>query len=252
VRILPPRLAPWRIAIERRHRPPSSQGRYGYRSYRQCLRWEFGFTCPFCLCHESDFAPRGAEGLGVTQIEHFLPVSNGAESTNDYVNCFYICRYCNRDRSTAPTIDPKDGRRLLNPCADVWEEHFRPEGDTLEPKVENSDASYTHAVYDLDDPRKVELRRFRRETIEECLRLIEHGQKVLDRLLERALQTREAMLIDEAKIIEDALRRAWQELESFKVVPRDARSSCPCDEEELYEVPQALQQQTLAVEPIAC
>lgn len=248
MRILPPQLVPWRIAIERRHSPPPAHGRYGYRSYRQCLRWDFGFTCPFCLCHESDFVPRGAEGLGITQVEHFVPVSHDAESANAYTNCFYICQYCNQDRNAASTIDPEDGRRLLNPCNDVWEEHFASEGDTLKPRAESGDAAYTHAVYDVDDPRKIEMRRFRRETIRDCMSLIERGQAVLDRLLERALQTREPALVDEAKLIEDALRRAWQELETFKVVPRDARSSCPCDGEELYEVPWALQEQTIEIE----
>jgi len=249
VRILPARLLPWRTAIERRHEPPPAQGRYGYRSYRQCLRWEFGFTCPFCLCHESDFAPRGAEGLGITQVEHFVPVSYAEEGVNEYGNCFFICQFCNQDRSTAPTTDSKSGSRLLNPCDDVWEEHFVAEGDTLRPKAENGNAVYTHAAYDLDDPRKLEMRRFRRETVRDCLRMIERGQRVLDRLLEKALQEREPALLEEAKVIEDAVRRAWQEIEAFKVVPRDARRSCPCDDEDLFEVPRVLWEQTVEIEP---
>ncbi len=249
MRILPPQLVPWRIAIERRHTPPVARGRYGYRTYRQCLRWEFGFTCPFCLCHEADFAPRGAEGLGVTQVEHFVPSSHDEAGTNDYLNCFYVCRYCNQDRGTAATIDPQDGSRLLNPCSDVWNEHFVAEGDQLRPAVGSADAAYTHAAYDLDDPRKIEMRRFRRDTVEACLRLIESGRTVLDRLLDRALQTQEPALVAEAKLIEEALRRAWQELESFKVVPRDARSPCACGGEGLDVVPRALQEQTIEIEP---
>ncbi len=247
MRILPPQLVPWRVAVERRHTPHAAQGRYGYRTYRQCLRWEFGFTCPFCLCHEADFAPRGAEGLGVTQIEHFVPVSHDEEGTNDYLNCFYICRFCNQDRGVAATIEPEDGSRLLNPCNDVWSQHFVAEGDELRPVEGSRDAAYTYMSYDLDDPRKIEMRRFRRETVEACLRLIERGEAVLERVLDRAFQTQEPALVDEAKLIEEALRRAWRELESFKVVPRDARSSCACGGEGLHVVPMPLLEQTIEI-----
>ncbi len=249
MRILPPQLLPWRVALERRHDPPLARGRYGYRSYRQCLRWEFGFTCPFCLCHEADFAPRGAEGLGITQVEHFVPVSDDEEGTNDYLNCFYICQYCNQDRGTAKTINPEDGSRLLNPCSAVWEGHFKVVEDRLRPVDGGDDAEYTHAAYDLDDPRKVEMRRYRRETVEACLTLIERGQPVLERLLDRALDTQDPILIDEAKIIEEAIRRAWLELERFKAIPQDARDSCACQNERLCVAPRALQEQTIEIEP---
>ncbi len=248
MRVLPPQILPWRTAIKRRHSPPPAQGRYGYRAYRQCLRWEFGFTCPFCLCHESDFVPRGAEGLGVTQIEHFVPASHDEEGTNDYINCYYICLFCNQDRRAIPTIEPKEGSRLLNPCDDVWAERFVVDGDALKPRRGGRDAAYTSAVYDLNDPRKIEMRRFRRETIRDCMSLIERGEAVLNRLLDRALEANDPALVEEAKLIEDALRRAWQELEAFKVVPRDVRRTCPCDGENLYTVPQALQEQTIDIE----
>lgn len=249
MRILPPQLVPWRIAIQRRHDPPAAQGRYGYRSYRQCLRWEFGFTCPFCLCHEADFAPRGAEGLGVTQIEHLVPVSHDEDGTNEYLNCFYICRFCNRDRGMAATVDPETGNRLLDPCDDVWNEHFVADGDELRPAEGSGSAAYTHVAYDLDDPRKVEIRRYRRETISACLRLLERGPRILERLLDRALQDQDTELVDAARQIEEGQRRAWQQLESFFVIPRDARKSCPCQGKDLYTLPSALEEQTIEVAP---
>lgn len=186
--------------------------------------------------------------MGVTQVEHFVPVSHDEGGTNDFMNCFYICQYCNQDRNAAPTIELKDGRRLLNPCHDVWAEHFVTDGDALKPRTDSGDAAYTHTTYDLDDPRKIEMRRFRRETVNDCMSLIERGRAMLARLLDKALQTQEPALVDEAKLIEDALRRAWQELETFKAVPRDAQSFCPCDGEGLCTVPQALQEQTIEIE----
>ena len=178
-----------------------------------------------------------------------MPVSEDEESTNDYLNCFYVCLYCNQDRGTSETINPEDGSRLLNPCSDVWEEHFAVTGDRLRPAGGSGDAAYTHAAYDLDDPRKVEMRRYRRETVEACLRLVERGQPVLERLLDRALDTQDPILIDEAKIIEEAIRRAWLELERFRAIPRDARTSCACTDEELCVAPQALLDQTLEIDP---
>lgn len=43
---------PWPKGIDRRHKPRAPVGRHGYQAFRQCLRWEFGFSCSFCLCHD--------------------------------------------------------------------------------------------------------------------------------------------------------------------------------------------------------
>src|SRR5215210_7160639 len=129
MRILPRRTRPFPVKLERRHTPRPTRGRRGYQAFRPCLRWEFGFTCAFCLAHESDLVEHGAEGTGLMTIEHFLPVSAGktpveAETlANDYGNCFYACRYCNGARIAAPVVDLR-GRRLLNPCTHAWSEHF--------------------------------------------------------------------------------------------------------------------------------
>jgi hypothetical protein len=123
MKILPLQTLPPQKKVERRHAPPETTGRYGYREYRSCLRWEFGFTCAFCLLHEGDLADLGAEGMGLTWIEHFLPASLDAEKVNEYENCFYTCPFCNRSRGTAPAVDEK-GRKLINPCSHAWAERF--------------------------------------------------------------------------------------------------------------------------------
>lgn len=87
MKIVPPELRPWRSPFVRRHSPPLATGDQGYPEYRQCLRWEFGFTCSFCLCHEADLALDGAEGTGITQTEHWIPVSKDKSKINDYRNC---------------------------------------------------------------------------------------------------------------------------------------------------------------------
>lgn len=249
MKILPPVLAPWRAAIERRHSPPERRGRTGYRSYRSCLRWEFGFTCPFCLCHEADFAPRGAEGLGVTQIEHFILASQDDTAIYVYSNCFYICRFCNRSRSATPNVDPTDDRRLLNPCWDVWAEYFSVADDELKARGRSKEATYTLDVYNLNDSRKVVRRGFRRQTIEECLDLIYRGGAIVARLLEKATAEQDPDLVDEARAIEDAVRRAWLDLYVFQVVPQDAPRSCACGRDESCSIAHLLEEQTLEVEP---
>lgn len=64
MKILPPTTQPPLQAIERRHRPKKSRR---WSDYRACLRWDFAFTCGFCLLHEVDlFGSEGGEGLGGT------------------------------------------------------------------------------------------------------------------------------------------------------------------------------------------
>lgn len=162
MKILPRRTLPSPTRVDRRHRPTRAKHRYGYRAYRACLRWEFGFTCAFCLLHEADLAEHGAEGLGLLGIEHFRPVSSGREGVNEYDNCFYCCRLCNEARAAAPGAGPQ-GARLLNPCSTPWGRSFQvTDDDCLQPPPDDADALYTAAVYDLNDPRKITLRSFRR------------------------------------------------------------------------------------------
>ncbi len=248
MKILPPTLRSWRASIARRHDPPVARGRYGYRTYRSCLRWEFGFTCPFCLLHETDFARGGAEGLGVMQIEHFVPVSHDATRINEYINCFYVCLFCNQARRTMVNVAPAAGARLLNPCADVWADHFVVEDDHIEVRDSSVDAAYTHGAYDLNDPRKVKRRRDRREAIEECLELIEQGSSYVAQLLEKATVTQNPSLVDQAKRIGEALHRVWRDLEAYAVVPLDAPVACACGAE-CDAIPELLEEQTIEMEP---
>ncbi len=83
MRILPESTKPSSRRIERRHGPEERTGRRGYRQYRDCLGWEFGFSCAFCLLHEADVISYGVEGFGVMGVEHFTPVSSDAEAVND-------------------------------------------------------------------------------------------------------------------------------------------------------------------------
>ncbi len=249
MRILPPTLHPWRARIDRRHHPPAAEGREGYRQYRQCLRWEFGFTCPFCLCHEADLALDGAERAAITQIEHWIPASDDAARINVYSNCLYICRYCNRSRGATPVIEVGGDGRLLNPCEDIWERSFSLENGRIEPRINDPAVLYTLAVYDLNDPRKVRRRLRRQERIRERLDFIDRARTLRERLLGKAMRALDPELVDVASLLEEQLRQAWQDLGRYQAVPEDARCPCACDEEELCALPRVLEEQTIELEP---
>ncbi len=247
MKILPPVLRPWPRKIRRRHHPATASGRYGYRRYRQCLRWEFGFTCAFCLCHEADLRLHGVEGTGLTQIEHFVPVSQARVKTNDYTNCFYICCFCNSARGVAPSRDQKADAVLLNPCESVWDRLFKTQDDRIEPLSADPDAAYTLDVYALNDPRKTWMRRQRRVIVRDRLSFLKRGQKARDRLLGQASQIPDPALVDAAMVIDEALKQALRDIELFGAVPRDAQVPCSCREDELCQVPSVLTEQTIEI-----
>jgi hypothetical protein len=229
--ILPLRTAPWTRRIDRTHRPRAASGRYGYRAYRRCLRWEFGFSCAFCLLHEADLSEHGTEGTGLTSVEHFSPVSTEAGATNVYENCFYCCRFCNGSRAAQPVRDR--GRQLLDPCRHIWADHFfLSDDDRLLPRAGDRDADYTAAVYDLNEPRKVAMRRLRRERLAEWTSLLSEGPELIDELLRSVAQeprsSRTAARLQAAEKLRRCMTLAAQELERYRVIPADVPNRCRC------------------------
>lgn len=251
MRILLERTEPPIKPTSRRHNPRQARGQAGYRKYRACLRWDFGFTCPFCLLHEADLAPGGcAEGTGLTWIEHILPQSSDETAKNKYPNCVYSCRFCNRARSNRP-VDGPDGK-LLDPTKEPWAKHFTLDEDQLRPTPGNADARYTYESYDLDDPRKVTLRRWRRKVISH------HRAYLADRLAERTRlssvlqqQIRDPAAIDEVSSLSCRLQRlseeighALDDLEGYAAIPEDAPTECRCGVTTYHTLPEELERQT--------
>jgi hypothetical protein len=258
MRILPRRTRPFPVKLERRHTPRPTRGRRGYQAFRPCLRWELGFTCAFCLAHESDLAEHGAEGTGLMTIEHFSPVSTARTPAeveallNDYRNCFYACRYCNGSRNDAPEVDRR-GRKLLNPFSDVWGEHFILSDDgRLLPVPGDLDAEYTVEIYDLNDARKLEMRRARRERVDESLALIDQGPGLLDVLLANSMDlgpgARSAELLRAAESLRKAMLSAEQSLTRHAAIPEDADSECRCGHGDHHSLPPALEEQTIDID----
>ena len=249
MKLLPLRTQPPTSKIDRVHTPSSAAGRFGYKEYRACLRWEFGFTCAFCLLHESDLAEFGAEGWGIMGIEHFDPVEAGGE-LNSYPNCFYACRLCNGSRARSPVVN-RLGQRLLHPCGEVWADHFRstPDGKLL-PSVGDSDAAYTHTAYDLDDPRKVEIRQARLERIGESLQALKDGPGLLESLMDRLKgepQDESADLLRVAEGVRKSIESAAGTIRRYAAIPRDADLSCRCGRNDHHRIPIGLAEQLLDI-----
>jgi hypothetical protein len=247
MRILPPRTLPPNTNVERRHEPATADGRYGYQAYRSCLRWDFAFSCAFCLLHEGDLADVGTEGLAIMGIEHFSPASRASEKINDYENCYYACRFCNRARSRAPLVD-ENGRRLLDPSSHVWGQHFVLSDDDRLVPVSGPDAEYTEQAYALNDLRKVRRRRIRRERMTEWLALIAQGPsraKALIALSEKVPSIEDAqLLLDEAIALRRRVGLAIKEIQRYFAVPADADYPCACGLEDQCRLPTWLDSQT--------
>lgn len=246
MKTLPVRTLPATTAVERRHTP-----RHGaFASYRSCLRWEFGFSCAFCLTHESDLVEHGVEGTGLMSIEHHVPQSRDPAGVHvdEYANCYYACRFCNRSRGAEPNVDAI-GQRLLDPCRDAWGAHFTTTDDRLEPRPNDGDAARTHRVYDLDDPRKRLMRRHREDVLKEAFRILRGGPQRLRRLLDaaaRPMMPDRGALLEAAEDLRSLMGRAKRDVERFSAIPTDAEAACRCSTSEACSLPPFLETQVEA------
>jgi hypothetical protein len=241
-RTLPEVTRPWRGPIHRTHTPRRSQD---YQAYRSCLRWEFGFSCAFCLLHEADIAAAGGEGWGVMAVEHFVPRSQAPDLVNEYSNCFYICALCNGTRGDQANRAP-NGSELLNPCDCDWSEHFAAADDQVRPVDEaDGDAAYTCEAYDFNDPRKVRARRMRRLVIHQCREFLATVETVNeDLLLAHAVETVDTQAVEMAQSLAAMRRLATLELLRYQAIPDDRPTACLCGDTSRHRLPSVLDEQS--------
>lgn len=204
------------------HTPPA---RRSYKTYRNCLRWDFGFTCAACLLHESVFGPHG---YGQTSAEHVIPQTTDDTLINSYGNLIYLCVRCNSARQNRSLINTR-GNRILDPRVDPWGSRF----DLIADKFvgRDSDADYTIDAYDLNDEVKVNLRkRFREEltrTISAYLRLWEVSY--------------EPYSVEDAAFLRQLRNDFGSTLRSkYSLQPSDAPSRCTCGRGIVLQLPSAL------------
>ncbi len=252
MKALPPVSMPPKMPLSRRHTPRPLARHRGYREYRACIRWDFGFRCAFCLTHELDLFKHGAEGMALTTVEHFQPRSVEPARENDYANCYYACSLCNWSRSNLPALE--SGRRLLDPMCDAWADHYVAAGDMLAPREGDRDGHYTHQAYDLDDPRKVAMRRDRRENIEYCLRIL-RGAPERRQALVQILRTPNSdpdharKAVDILATLDLASENARRDLMSWMAVPSDHPHRCRCGHTHHHSLPDIISQELIDLSP---
>lgn len=176
-------------------------------------------------------------------IEHLDSSSFDSSRINDYENCVYSCRFCNRSRATAPSVD-SIGRRLLNPAQEVWGERFSTSGDRLLPSENDPDALYTFQTYSLNDPRKVEKREQRRIRLTILLPTLREGPaavETLTALAERANSLTDAdALLETAAMLRANIAYASSEIRRYLAVPPDAEPACACGNTDHHRLPEWL------------
>ncbi len=244
---LPPVTRPWSRKIERRHAPKPSD----YSLYKECLRWEFGFSCAFCLIHETDFIKAGTKGWSLMQVEHRIAQSGDPSQKNVYNNCFYICERCNKARRALPNEDD-EGRILLDPCAVVWGDHFDCAGDTISPRPGDHSAKYTWESYQLGDPGKTQIRGRRRfwmekyaEALLDCAETeVELVSKAVDEADHRDSSETEQRLIV-ARSLQRMRKPFLEGLDEFSPIPASRTIPCRCSHTDHLTLPDVLAEQTI-------
>lgn len=231
--ILKPRTSPHRSRILRVHSPVSRRGRLSYEHFRDCLRWEFGFTCAICLLHEVHLVlpGTGAESSGQMTIEHIVVkgTASGRLLKDEYTNCLLVCRFCNVARGHHYTHERTDGTRLLNPVADVWADHFELGEDRIEPRCGDVSAGYTSTAYGINDVRRVARRQKLRELIDarfENIRSRRLELEIIDQRL-RGGEEPQWLLTHRGRVCE-FIRRELDALRDLSGIPEDAPRACRC------------------------
>jgi hypothetical protein len=113
-----------------------------------------GHRCEYCLIHENDAGfPH--------QVDHLVSRKHGGTSAFD--NLAYACILCNRYKgSDFAAINPNTGSgraavRLFHPRHDRWADHFRLDGDFIEPLTDAGSA--TVRLLRLNAPERLAERR---------------------------------------------------------------------------------------------
>lgn len=123
--------------------------------------------------------------------------------------------------------------------------------DSLQPFLGDLDAEYTAEVYDLNDVRKLAMRRSRRERMDEILALIDQGPGLLDDLLSNSIEqgtgARSAQLLLAAENLRKAMLRAEQSLMRHVAIPEDVGTECRCGHSQHHSLPPALEEQTIDI-----
>jgi hypothetical protein len=179
-------------------------------------------------------------------IEHHVAQSEDPALADSYENCFYSCRFCNQARSNTPRR--AGSRRLLEPCAVPWGTHFTQHEEFLNPR--DPDAEYTEQVYDLNEPRRLTLRRARAGRLAEAFRVLRELPRRVSKLTQVAgmLSPEQGQeLLDAAEDSRRLVEKAHQQLRRYRAIPVSASARCRCGTQDQCTLPAFLATQLLSV-----
>jgi hypothetical protein len=97
---------------------------------RRLVAARAGGLCEYCLIHEEDT-------FFGCEVDHIISEKHGGPTAE--ANLAYACTSCNRHKgSDVGSIHPTSGAflRFFNPRLDLWSDHFRLGGVSIEPLTE--------------------------------------------------------------------------------------------------------------------
>lgn len=245
MRLLPTETRPPQQPIELRHEPAPTQAQRGYRLFAPCLKWEFGFTCPFCLLHQADLVgPHSVEKTGLSTVEHFIPKSVRPDLINEFENLVLACRLCNIARGVKPLAE-ENGAKLLNPREEAWAEHFTLEQGQLEPQTPDGD--YTKDAYGINDRFRTARRSKRALVLTKAYRVL-LGIRRRQRAVEKRLAAGDTSAREHLRDLEDSKRLAIEIALGFRWIPEDAPPRCRCDHTDHHDIPVAYRDQIVELD----
>jgi hypothetical protein len=104
---------------------------------RQTIAVRAKLLCEYCLIAEHDTF-YGCE------VDHIISLKHGGSSESE--NLAYACALCNRAKGSDVGSISLSGEftRFFNPRRDLWAEHFRLEGASIEPLTNNRRSHRSH------------------------------------------------------------------------------------------------------------
>ncbi len=143
-----------------------------YRDFKEPLRRDFHHSCAYCGVWESQ-----ANGSSNFAVEHFMPKSIAPDRICDPTNLLYACMPCNRRKGRMQPYDA-DGRgwRILDPCSDDFDDHFREHEDAM---LESEAASGKGMIekFRLNDP-SVLMQRKLRNNVKQAIIQVHRYRKI--------------------------------------------------------------------------
>lgn len=107
--------------------------------------------CEYCFIHQSD-------SLYTHEVDHIIPEKHRGSTRSE--NLCLACLDCNRHKgSDFASFDPVSGQvaLLYNPREQIWTEHFRLDGEHIEPLT--AEGRVTVFVLKLNDEMRLRARR---------------------------------------------------------------------------------------------